>query len=70
LEGGLINVYRYLKIRYEEDAVRLFSVVSSVRTRGNCHTLRHRRFTLNIKKYFSTVRVTEHWHRLSSTTQY
>ena len=40
-------------------------VVPSGRTRGNGHKVKHRRFPLNIGKYFLTVRVTEHWYRLS-----
>ncbi|KFP51113.1 hypothetical protein N323_02243, partial [Cathartes aura] len=28
------------------------------------HKLKHRRFPLNMRKHFVTVRVTEHWHRL------
>ncbi|KAK4807180.1 hypothetical protein QYF61_024300 [Mycteria americana] len=35
------------------------------RTRGNGHKRKHRRFRLNIKKNVFTVRVTEHWNRLS-----
>jgi len=36
------------------------------RTRDNGHMLKHRRFCLNIRKYFFIVRVTEHWHRFLS----
>ncbi|KAK4829864.1 hypothetical protein QYF61_007256 [Mycteria americana] len=63
-QGDLINVYKYLEGGYREDEARLSSVVPSDRTRGNGHKLKHRRFTLNIRKHFFTVRVTEHWHRL------
>ncbi|KFV76411.1 hypothetical protein N308_05882, partial [Struthio camelus australis] len=30
----------------------------------NGHKLNHRKFHLNLRKNFFTVRVTEHWHRL------
>jgi len=36
----------------------------TARTRGSGHTLELRRFPLNIRKHFFTVRVAEHWHRL------
>ena len=38
--------------------------MSSDRTRLNRHKLKHRRFLVNMKKHFFTVRVSEHWHRL------
>ena len=57
-------MYKYLKGGCKEDRARFFSVVPSGRTRGNGHRLKHRRFPLNIRKHFFTVRVSEHWHRL------
>ncbi|GAB0184084.1 mitochondrial enolase superfamily member 1 [Grus japonensis] len=58
LRRDLINVYKCLMRGYKEDEPRLFSVVPSDRTRGNEHQLKHRRFSLNIRKHFFTVRVT------------
>jgi len=39
-------------------------VVPSDRTRGNEHKLKHRKFRLNMRKNFLTLRVTEHWTSL------
>lgn len=38
--------------------------VSHARTRDNRHKPKCKRFHLNIRTQFFTVRVTEHWHRL------
>ena len=62
--GDLIDVCKYLTGGYIEDGARLFSVVLSDRTRGNGQELKYRRFPLNIRKHFFTVRGTKHWNGL------
>jgi len=39
-------------------------VVRSNRTRGNRHKLKNKKFHLNMRKKFFTLRETEHWNRL------
>ena len=46
------------------DSVKCFPVVPSDRTRGNRLKLKHRKFHVNMRKNFFTLRVTEHWNKL------
>jgi len=64
LRGDLMNAYEYLKCGYKEDGARLLPVVPSDRTRGNGHKMKDRKFHLNMRKNFFTLRVTEPWNRL------
>jgi len=57
-QGGLINVYTYLKAGCRENEGRLFSVVPSARTRGTGHKLEHGRYHLNTRQHFCVVQVT------------
>jgi len=60
LREDLIKAYKYLKDGCQEDGARLFSVVPSNRTKGNGHKLKLRKFRLNMRKDFFTLRVMEH----------
>jgi len=64
LRGDLRNAGKYLQGGCQEHRARLFSEVPSDTTRGNGHKLKHRKFRLNMRKNFFTLRVMEPWNRL------
>ena len=61
-QKDLVNVYKYLTGGCKEDRTRLFQACDKIRVNG--HTLKHKRFPLNISKQIFTVRMPEHWHRV------
>jgi len=63
LRGDLINAYKYLKSGCQEDGVRPFQWFPATR-QGATGINKYRKFHLNIRKKFFTLRVTEPWNRL------
>jgi len=64
LWGDFIAAFPYLKGPYRKDGENLFSKACCDRTRINGFKLRERRFGLDIRKKFFTLKVVKHWHRL------
>ncbi|KAJ7420606.1 hypothetical protein WISP_47651 [Willisornis vidua] len=64
LRGYLINAYKYLKGGCQKDGARLFLAVPSNRLGSNGRKLEHKKFDLNMRKDFFTLRVAELWNRL------
>lgn len=76
-KGRLLCLYIYMYVlrsfiyllmcrntwRHKKGIARFFPMVPSDRPRGNGLNLKHGRFHLNIRKLFSTMRITEHCSR-------
>lgn len=63
-QGNFFNGYRYLIGRSKEDSLKR-QVALSEGTRDNGHKLKYRKFYLNTRKIFCTVRLIEYRNRLS-----
>ena len=64
LRGDMINMYKYIRGPYNELGVELFTLRSTQRTRGHSLRLEEKRFRLQIRKGFFTVRAVKMWNRL------
>jgi len=58
LRGNLMSAYIRLKGRCQVDEPRLFLAVPTGRVRGTEHKVEYRKFYLDLRKIFYTVRVT------------
>ena len=62
--GDMIAVYNYIKGRHVEEGGSLFTGALDSRTRSNGFKLQERRFHLNSRKHFLTVRAVRRWNLL------
>ena len=66
LRADLISVYKYIKgDERQMDETRFFLVDHSDKARSNGLKLKHRKFHTNMWKNCFSVRVMEHWNRLT-----
>jgi len=64
LQGDFIAAFQYQEGAYKKAGGGLFTRACSDRTRGNGFKLKEGRFSLDIRKKFSTGRVVKHWNWL------
>lgn len=50
------------KGRVKRRQIEDFSVVAGYRSRGNGYKMKHRKFSVKIRKHLFSGRVAEHWH--------
>ncbi|KFV59090.1 hypothetical protein N328_08605, partial [Gavia stellata] len=62
--GNLVEAFQYLKGAYKKVGEGLFTRARSDRTRGNGFKWKERRFRLDIRKKFFTMRCVRHWNTL------
>uniref|UniRef100_A0A803SSL5 Reverse transcriptase domain-containing protein n=1 Tax=Anolis carolinensis TaxID=28377 RepID=A0A803SSL5_ANOCA len=67
LRGDMIAMYKYVRGSHREEGASLFSAALQTRTRNNSFKLQERRFHLNIRKNFLTVRAVRQWNSLPQT---
>ena len=67
LRGDMIAMYKYIKGCHMEEGEKLFSAAPEKRTRSNGFKLQEKRFHLNIRKKFLTVRAVRQWNLLPRT---
>ncbi|XP_077772840.1 uncharacterized protein LOC114582471 [Podarcis muralis] len=64
LRGDMIAMFKYIKGCHIEEGERLFSAAPEKRTWSNGSKLQERRFHLNMRKNFLTVRAVRQWNLL------
>ncbi|KAM9649111.1 uncharacterized protein ACIBXB_011590 [Morphnus guianensis] len=64
LRGDLITMFQYLKGGYKEDGDSLFTRSHMEKTLGNGYKLLLRRFQLDTRGRFFTMRTISHWNNL------
>uniref|UniRef100_A0A803T8E9 Reverse transcriptase domain-containing protein n=1 Tax=Anolis carolinensis TaxID=28377 RepID=A0A803T8E9_ANOCA len=64
LRGDRIAMYKYVRGSHREEGTSLFSAALQTRMRNNGFKLQERRFHLNIRKNFLTVRAVQQWNSL------
>ncbi|XP_062838789.1 uncharacterized protein LOC134299554 isoform X1 [Anolis carolinensis] len=67
LRGDMIAIYKYVRRSHREEGASLFAAALETRTLNNGFKLQERRFHLNIRKNFLTVRAVRQWNSLPRT---